>query len=73
MPDIKKQQLDIIVLGSRSPILADRKEQMLREDHAVTEVVGGLGLDGCHSLMAAPARQAGSHRHRGLLSVASSI
>lgn len=30
---------------------------MLREDHAVLEVLGRFGLDGCHSLTA-PSRQA---------------
>lgn len=47
---------------------------MLREDHAVLEVLGQFGLDGCHSLMAALGRQPGTRQARGgLLSVASSI
>lgn len=55
-PDIKKEPLDIVVLGSSSSVLADRKEQMLHEEHAVVEVVGLFGFDGCHFLLAAPSR-----------------
>lgn len=51
------QQLDVTIRGSSSSTLADRKEQMLCEDHAVMEVVGQFGFDGCHSLKAALGRQ----------------
>lgn len=37
---------------------------MLREDHAVMEIVGRFGLDGCHSLTAAPGRQPGMRQAR---------
>lgn len=68
------KQLDVIVLGYSSSTLTDRKEQMLCEDHAVMEVVGQLGLDGCHSLTAAPGRQTRAWQAwGGLLPVASSI
>lgn len=71
-PDIKSS--NVTVLGGSSSTLADRKEQMLREDHTVMEVAGQLVLGGCHSLTAAPGRQAGTWQAgEGLLLVASSI
>lgn len=36
---------------------------MLCEDHAVMEVVGQFGLDGCHSLMLLQADNSGHGRH----------